>query len=226
MRAPILVFLLAVTWSVGAASAFTLDGRAAEAKTITWDDLIPPGPELDNPFKALSVETRDDLGSVARARLDLEYGYIEEGGREHQEATALERRLIEDGHDVDALLEAAERLEAEFKRLEGQVDDSLDGQTVRMPGYALPLEFSGTGVMEFLLVPFVGACIHVPPPPPNQMVYVALNQSYKVKSLYDPVWITGVMRVKQSTKALSYVDGEAEVAAGYTLEAIAIEPYR
>ena len=48
----------------------------------------------------------------------------------------------------------------------------LDGKRVRIGGYVVPLDFEATNVKEFLLVPFVGACIHVPPPPPNQIIYV------------------------------------------------------
>lgn len=202
------------------------DALAASPRTITWDDLVPEGPPVDNPFTALSVEARDDLGAVARARLDLEYGYIEKGGAEHAEALELERKLAGQGLNVDELMAAAERLEAEFKRREHLVVQALDGQTVRMPGYALPLEFSETGVQEFLLVPYVGACIHVPPPPPNQTVFVELNQTYKLSSLYEAVWITGVMTIGGVSRELSFVDGQSEIPVGYTLKGVSIEPYR
>ena len=41
-----------------------------------------------------------------------------------------------------------------------------DGKTVRLPGYIVPLDYDGTGTKEFLLVPYVGACIHVRHHPP------------------------------------------------------------
>lgn len=212
------VLILALAWASPAA--------AAEPRTITWDDLVPPGAPIHNPFRDLSVQTRDDLGYIARSRLDLELGYIVEGDEEHKDALAVEARLKEEGHDVDGLLEAARKIEEEFRRRDNLLDESLDGQTIRMPGYALPLEFSGTGVQEFLLVPYVGACIHAPAPPLNQTIYVALNQTYKMSNLYDAVWITGVMKVEKSTRALNYVDGLADVNAGYRLEALQVEPYR
>lgn len=50
---------------------------------------------------------------------------------------------------------------------------ALDGQNIRLPGYIVPLEVSEEGrTTEFLLVPYFGACIHVPPPPSNQIVHV------------------------------------------------------
>ena len=93
----------------------------------------------------------------------------------------------------------------------------LDGQQVRLPGFMVPLDFEGTEISEFLLVPYFGACIHVPPPPSNQIVYVKTVASYPMKELFDPVWVTGEI----STQAFLNDVGDA----GYTLQATIIEPY-
>ena len=103
---------------------------------------------------------------------------------------------------------------------------SLDGKMVRIPGYALPLEHAGTGVTEMLLVPYVGACIHVPPPPANQTLFVKLSQSYKSDDLYEPVWITGRMKVKATNKSLTFVDGSAGVDSAYVVEDVTVTPYK
>lgn len=74
---------------------------------------------------------------------------------------------------------------------------ALDGQVVRLPGYVVPLDSDEGGlIQEFLLVPYFGACIHVPPPPPNQIVFVKLARPYNLKSMADPVWITGTMKTQ------------------------------
>ena len=93
----------------------------------------------------------------------------------------------------------------------------LDGQQVRLPGFMVPLDFEGTEISEFLLVPYFGACIHVPPPPSNQIVYVTTVASYPMKELFDAVWVTGEI----STQAFLNDVGDA----GYTLQARIIEPY-
>ena len=54
----------------------------------------------------------------------------------------------------------------------------LNGKRVRIGGYVVPLDFEATTIKEFLLVPFVGACIHVPPPPANQIVYVKADKGF------------------------------------------------
>ena len=93
----------------------------------------------------------------------------------------------------------------------------LDGRQVRLPGFVVPLDFQDTETSEFLLVPYFGACIHVPPPPSNQIVYVKTVAGYPLKELFDPVWVTGEI----STQAHLNELGDA----GYTMQATIIEPY-
>ena len=76
----------------------------------------------------------------------------------------------------------------------------LDGKYVKLPGYIVPLESDEGGLLdEFLLVPYYGACIHVPPPPPNQVVYVRLKKPFFLKSMEEPFWITGTMTTRPWT---------------------------
>jgi len=83
----------------------------------------------------------------------------------------------------------------------------LDGQYVKLPGYIVPLESDAGGLLdEFLLVPYYGACIHVPPPPPNQIVYVKLKKPFDLKSMADPYWITGVISTKIWTGDMADTD--------------------
>ena len=93
----------------------------------------------------------------------------------------------------------------------------LDGQKVRLPGFVVPLDFEGTETSEFLLVPYFGACIHVPPPPSNQIVYVKTVAGYPLQELFDPVWVTGEIRTEAHLNEVG--------DAGYTLQATIIEPY-
>ena len=78
--------------------------------------------------------------------------------------------------------------------------------TIRMPGFILPLDYQPDGlsaeVSEFLLVPYVGACIHVPPPPPNQLVYVGLEESIVIEELWEPIWIIGTLTAEPNHNAL------------------------
>ena len=195
-------------------------------KQITWDDLIPQFEPIDNPFDRMDPADLEELGRVVRAREDLELGFLKESDKEYQDALQVEKELLARGVDVPGLLKLADDLRKEVERRNGLVVPALNGKIVRMPGYALPLEQSAGGMTEFLLVPYVGACIHVPPPPPNQIVYVKLKSAYKIASLYEPVWITGRMTTDASSRNLSFVDGAAPIETGYRIEAITIEPYK
>ncbi|MBV4550009.1 DUF3299 domain-containing protein [Pseudomonas sp. SWRI102] len=95
---------------------------------------------------------------------------------------------------------------------------TLDGQQIRLPGYIVPLEVSEEGrTTDFLLVPYFGACIHVPPPPSNQIVHVKSEVGVKLDELYQPYWVEGPMQVKPSSSELA--------DAGYQMEAEKIYVY-
>ncbi len=90
----------------------------------------------------------------------------------------------------------------------------LDGKRVSIGGYVVPLDFEATTVKEFLLVPFVGACIHVPPPPANQIIYVKSLQGFEVSGSFDAVTVTGTLKTTVAFTGLA--------DAGYTLDADAV----
>jgi uncharacterized protein len=95
---------------------------------------------------------------------------------------------------------------------------ALNGKKVAIPGFMVPLEDDADQVTEFILVPFAGACIHVPPPPPNQMVYVKLTHNQKAKmSFTDPILVTGTLRV--TTVQSPYGD------ISFNMDGDSVQPY-
>jgi uncharacterized protein len=95
----------------------------------------------------------------------------------------------------------------------------FDGKMVSIPGFMVPLEDDADNVTEFLLVPFAGACIHVPPPPPNQMVYIKMNPTSKVKVTFvDPIVVTGVLKISTTTSPYGDVS--------YNMAGIVVKPYK
>lgn len=93
-----------------------------------------------------------------------------------------------------------------------------NGQIVRLPGFIVPIDYSGTGVTAFILVPYVGACVHVPPPPANQLVFVTSSTPYENAGLFEAVHVTGMIGVSSMSTQLADI--------GYALSADHIEPYR
>lgn len=98
-----------------------------------------------------------------------------------------------------------------------KLNQRLDGAYIRMPGYVLPLEIGTEGVTDFILVPYVGACIHTPPPPPNQLVVAKAEKPWPSDQLWDAVWVVGTLRTAlQSTEIAQ---------TGYALSVDAMEVY-
>ena len=92
-----------------------------------------------------------------------------------------------------------------------------NGQVVRLSGFVVPLDFTSTGLTAFILVPYAGACIHVPPPPANQLVFVTTETPFDSRSLFKPVTVTGMFGTVQIATQLAEV--------GYALSADRIAPY-
>ncbi len=127
------------------------------------------------------------------------------------------------GYDVDRLsdddplaLDLMERLRALWAG--APVVAELDGRQVRLPGFVVPLELDASAITELLLVPYFGACIHVPPPPANQIVLVTTRPSRPYEGgLFDTVWVVGRMRVARFSGELA--------EAGYRIEDALVSPY-
>lgn len=96
-------------------------------------------------------------------------------------------------------------------------NNEMDGAAVRIPGYLVPLEDTKTGMKEFLLVPYFGACIHTPPPPANQIIYVQPQKPPKGFRSMDTVWVSGTLKTLRSD---SYMG-----SSGYRMDAVRVEPY-
>ena len=124
-------------------------------------------------------------------------------------------------HELSELGEFGEELQGDAALQQepaAPVVPEMDGRHIRLPGYIVPLGITDDmQVEEFLLVPYFGACIHVPPPPSNQIVHVRSNSGIRLEELYQPFWITGVVRVEHM---------ESELAnAGYRIDDARVEPY-
>ena len=112
-------------------------------------------------------------------------------------------------HNQDSLL-------AQQPKSKG-VRTDWNGQIVRLPGFVVPIEYSGNSVTAFILVPFLGACIHVPPPPANQLVFVTTAKPYKSAGLHAPVNVIGMFGTASQATQLADIS--------YALSADIIKPY-
>jgi hypothetical protein len=127
------------------------------------------------------------------------------------------------GANMGAMNDGDPRAQAMLKQMREAWDNAptnptLVGQKVRIPGFVVPLEDGKDGMTEFLLVPYFGACVHSPPPPANQIIYVLPQSPAKNLRSMDAVWITGVLKTERND---SYMG-----AASYRIEAQSVLPYQ
>lgn len=144
---------------------------------LTWEDLMPEGEEaiLAQLYEEYFTNLEKNMMAGQQLLKDAETS------GESIDITA----LIAEGSASDTMDQVGTF----------NVVDDLNGLEIRLPGYVVPLDFNSDNEYdEFLLVPYFGACLHTPPPPPNQIVYVKSDPAIKVESIYDPVWVEGTMK--------------------------------
>lgn len=178
---------------VGLGACVTASAATDTPRDLKWKDLVPPASQQPPPrqktFYAGSTPAQDAPGGAGAA--DAPPPPMAEG-------KWMSRSRKQPGAGQPA-----------------NVVKDLDGQMVRIGGYVVPLDFDATQVKEFLLVPFVGACIHVPPPPTNQIIYVKAEKGFDVQGTFDPVWVTGKMKTEMQFTGLA--------ETGYSIEAEKVE---
>lgn len=209
-----------------AVSFFLPSGIFAIAeRELGWPDLVKKV-EFEDPFEKLTSKQIFNLGVLVRTQ-EIQKDSPERITKSMiQEAKEAENTLREESIDIDGLIAKREEIRALRKQRAYAVVSELDNQSIKMPGYALPLEMVGRRVTEFLLVPWVGACIHTPPPPPNQIVHVKHKKGFETQGLFQPVWVHGRISTTSSRKNLYLRDGSADIDIGYALLATTVKPYK
>ena len=188
-RYPTLTILLLVFVIVGNVSAQEISSDTSKFRTIEWTELIPA----------------DDLEALLNPP---EYiADVEDGSPEDKISSQIKNTIAAATDDrYQQALASAHTI------------SEMDGQVVRIPGFVVPLEFSDEMVItEFFIVPFFGACLHVPPPPPNQVIHVKYDQGFKLEELYQPFWFSGVLKT-------SFIENDTATSA-YRLDVKHVDLY-
>ena len=168
-----------------------------DVETLVWEDLMPSGEE--EILEKLYADFYETQENQFREQLTLS-----------EAANAKDNliSLIDEGSVQDTMEQIGT-----YNVVEG-----LDGAKIRLPGYVVPLDFSASSEYDqFLLVPYFGACLHTPPPPPNQIVFVKSSPATKITAIDEPVWIEGIMKTGKFGSELGN--------SAYELTLIKLEPY-
>ena len=99
----------------------------------------------------------------------------------------------------------------------GAVRTDLNGQVIKIAGFVIPLEGDEEQITELLLVPYFGACFHVPPPPQNQIIYVKFTDGVALKELWDVIYVVGTLHAENISHEIAQI--------GYSMQGIRTEPY-
>ncbi|WP_027328148.1 DUF3299 domain-containing protein [Marinimicrobium agarilyticum] len=184
------LLILGVLWTASVA--------ADSPKTIEWTDLMP-----EEDLRLLETMPTPDHGDTGGE------GVIEDPANN---SLRPENRQL--SSDVENAIAQAMAPEGKGKRtwedalVSTRTRPEFDNTQIRLPGFVVPLEFDDAmNISEFFLVPYYGACIHVPPPPPNQIIFVRYPEGLQLDNLYTPFWVTGTLRletVENDTALSSY----------------------
>ena len=200
-------------------------GWAGASEPISWADLGQSLKGTQNPYFGLTADETHLLGllvdiSEKRGAGELLTEKDIEG--EKIALAALKSVGINGENKVLAVQEFGRSLTDSRVAL----NEELLGEDIEIPGYALPLEFNGFMVTEFLLVPYAGACIHTPPPPSNQIIHVSSPQGFELRGLFDPVVVQGNLISSGEEMDVGLSDGNAEFPVGYRIKYGSVEIYR
>ena len=201
--------------------------HSASAPTIDEFDTVTASPTASSPDSASPPDEQTEPAAAASAT-DQTFPDVAEKAVLELDWDALipadwrpETLMAE--YDADNLSDddpRAQELMAKLKALwkESPVVPELDGKRIKLPGFVVPLEMSTETIGEFLLVPYYGACIHVPPPPANQTVHVVTDKGKEYRGkLFDTVWVTGTIKVEHLSSELA--------EAGYQIKDARVEAY-
>lgn len=217
--------------ALGLMMAFVPVAPAMAQSAIAWDDLQAHSTHLSNPYEHLSATQTFRLSSLYKLREWAKENQPAPDSVEAQEIQRLEKAFADEGLDPTALLVDADEAR-DYWRSQSQVTNpDLIDRSVQLSGFVLPLgktnrEQQAQQVSEFLLVPFVGACIHVPAPPPNQMIYIKPAAAIENPGLFSSVQVTGTLRAQAGSYEVFQVDGSRTVDVSYAmdLQTIAVDP--
>lgn len=160
---------------------------------ILWEDLMPEG-------------SLEDLLREQEAFYDM-----------------LERRYAANAvplADAQPFAEIEEGSDLDYMPQFGSFDvvEDLDGELIKIPGYVVPFNFDPKQRhTEFLFVPYMGACIHTPPPPPNQLIFVRADPAVEVEDIWAPYWLEGTLNAEENYNEMG--------DAAYALSLSGLEPY-
>lgn len=183
----------------------------AEVRTLEWTDLMP-----EEDLELLLNMPATDHSELTDEELAADEPVEPLRSPDNQLTGQVENAI---GQAMGGAPESGGERTWEDVLVSTDVRPELDNTRIRLPGFIVPLEFDDNmNISEFFLVPYFGACIHVPPPPPNQIIFVSYPQGLQLDELYTPFWVSGELKIET-------VENDTALAV-YSMEASEIIEYQ
>ena len=189
-----LCFLWISTYWYIAGSPASVDSSPNSVRVIDWADLAP---DKDLEFTQSKIFEAKNSGDSSQSSL--------QSNADTSPDHALPPSI--NSHFEAILNKAIAQGKVTHKKsivtaLQSQaVRSDFNSLKIRLAGFIVPLEFNEQKMFtSFFLVPYYGTCIHVPPPPPNQIVYVRMPQGVEIKDIYNPFWVEGTLKFERVSR--------------------------
>jgi hypothetical protein len=197
---------------------------AAAATPVDWSRLPEPSAqEFEDPYRDLAPEQMRELMSLVRLREELAVEGLTNAERTQLEARSveLESALRAGGIDVDWLL--SQRWAVADRRRQAAVaaNMALDGQLVEITGFLVPA-LTDSGEAGAYLMPDRRVCNHLPPPPPNQLVRLRMEEVVETRILCQRATVRGTLRARETRHEVVVIDHSLPMWSAWTLEAVSV----
>jgi hypothetical protein len=222
------LILISLSPACGQATAPAADAETTAGENTAAAETAPAGPQVGDKIGESDAEKAAQSSSVAAAAAEalkeeqeIKARGVTEIGWEDLMPEGEEERLQKMyAAQMATLYSIQEGSAADTATQIGSFNtvDTYDGKKIRLPGYTVPFSYDAKAeISEFLLVPYFGACIHAPPPPPNQTIFVRTDKPILLKDLPQAVWIEGTLHAEKQ---------ESDLAdAAYIIDLTRVEKY-
>ncbi|MBD3770240.1 MAG: DUF3299 domain-containing protein [Rhodobacterales bacterium] len=222
------LILISLSPACGQATAPVADVETTAGENTATAEAAPAGPQVGDKIGESDAEKAAQSSSVAAAAAEalkeeqeIQARGVTEIGWEDLMPEGEEERLQKMyAAQMATLYSIQEGSAADTATQIGSFNtvDTYDGKKIRLPGYTVPFSYDAKAeISEFLLVPYFGACIHAPPPPPNQTIFVRTDKPILLKDLPQAVWIEGTLHAEKQ---------ESDLAdAAYIIDLTRVEKY-
>ncbi|MDR9825327.1 DUF3299 domain-containing protein [Vibrio sp. FNV 38] len=212
---------MALIRHVAACFVVMLSATTYAHEKISWQELVPSDFPASPAFPTLSSEVRQALSAYitymnAAQRRDLS----------ENEASAFEQsklQLDKNAVDIEHLIDLRKTIISNELAKSVAINEQIAGQEIEIMGFPAPVEMEGVNTTVFILVPTPGACIHIPPPPSNQMILVEFPQGVEIQDIYQPILVKGQLNqphaLDDKQVETDFADGSMIIEPGYALQA-------